>query len=69
VALESEVKVMRGWYTVNMRWSVVKIESGLGLISQQPCSKVGMARVRRVRLAKGQARQTKSNKVIRKTDT
>ncbi len=32
------------------------------LISQQPCSKVVMARVRRVRLAQGQARQTKSNK-------
>ncbi len=29
---------------------------------QQPCSKVVMARVRRLRLAQGQARQTKSNK-------
>jgi hypothetical protein len=32
------------------------------LISQQPCGKVVMARVRRLRLAQGQTRQTKSNK-------
>ncbi len=33
------------------------------LISQQPCGKVGMARVRRLMLAQGQqVRQTKSNK-------
>jgi hypothetical protein len=32
------------------------------LISQQPCGKVRMARVRRLRLAQGQVRQMKSNK-------
>ncbi len=34
----------------------------LMLISQQPCGKVVIARVRKLRLAQGQARQTKSNK-------
>ncbi len=38
-----------------------KTESRM-LISQQPCGKVVMARVRRLRLAQGKARQTKSNK-------
>ena len=30
VAPESEVNEMRGWYTVNTRWSVAVVESGLG---------------------------------------
>jgi hypothetical protein len=31
VASESEVKVMRGWYTVNRRWLIVEFESGVGV--------------------------------------